>query len=176
MGLDLAALPKNKSGLCILKEEPEFFILYSDEEILSFLQQVKPDIVGIDAPIMEEIKVRKADLMLKKYGAMPPTMKGMKILTRRASNLVKKFNCKFIEVFPTATAKIIGVYDRDWRNMAKKLGIKAKTKHEIDAYLAAYTAYLYLIGKAEEIGEKEKIVIPKKIKKFKFNFSYMLYA
>ncbi|MEM2935542.1 MAG: DUF429 domain-containing protein [Candidatus Thermoplasmatota archaeon] len=175
-GLDLAALPKNKSGLCILKEKPEFFILYSDEEILSFFENVKPDIVGIDAPIMDEVKVRKADLLLKKYGAMPPTMQGMKILTERASKLVKKLNCKVIEVFPTATAKIIGIYDKNWQRMTEKLGINAKSKHELDAYLAAYTAYLYLIGEAEEVGDEEKVIIPKKIKKFKFNFPYIPYA
>ena len=176
VGLDLAGVPKNESGVCILKEKPEFFILYEDEEILSFFKNFKPDIVAIDAPLMEEIRIRKADLLLKKYGAMPPTMRGMKTLTKRASELVKKINCKVIEVFPTATAKILGVYDKNWKRMAEKIGINVKSKHELDAYLAAYTAYLYLLGEAEEVGEEEKIVIPKKIKKFKFNFSYILHV
>jgi predicted nuclease with RNAse H fold len=175
-GLDLAALPKNESGVCILKEGPEFFILYEDEEILSFFKNFEPDIVAIDAPLMEEVRIRKADLLLKKYGAMPPTMQGMEILTRRARELVKRINCRVIEVFPTATAKILGIYDKNWRNMAEKLRINVKSKHELDAYLAAYTAYLYLIGKAEEVGDEEKVVIPKKIKKFKFNFPYILHA
>ncbi|MBC7128444.1 MAG: DUF429 domain-containing protein [Thermoplasmatales archaeon] len=165
VGLDLAALPKNESGVCILKEKPEFFIFYEDEEILSFFKNFEPDIVAIDAPLMEEIRIRKADLLLKKYGAMPPTMQGMKILTKRANKLVKKLNCRVIEVFPTATAKIIGIYDKNWRSMAEKLGINIKSKHELDAYLAAYTAHLYLIGEAEEVGDEEKVVIPKKNKK-----------
>lgn len=161
IGIDLAALPKNPTGICIVKgKNTELFTVHEDDEILAVIRKEKPQIVAIDAPLMNEVRVREADRQLKKYGAMPPTMPSMRQLVERAKQLVKKINYPVIEVFPTATAKILGVYSKNWREMAEKLDIEAKSKHELDAYLAAYTAYLYLHGKAKEVGEKEKIVIP----------------
>lgn len=162
VGIDLSALPKNKTAICILnKESIRFFSFHEDDDIVEFVNSSSPDIIAIDAPLMKKIMVRKADKLLKKYGALPPTMASMAKLTKRAMKLIEKFNAKVIEVFPTATAKILGVYEKNYKAMAEKLGIKAKDKHEVDAYLAAYTAYLYLQGKAEEIGGKRKVVIPK---------------
>jgi len=158
-GIDLAALPKNPTGVCIISKEISFFTLYKDEEIIEVIEEAMPKIVAIDAPLMEEIRVRQADKMLKKYGAMPPTMASMQKLVKRANRLVKKIMFDVIEVFPTASAKILGIYDKNWRRMAARVSIEVKNKHELDAYLAAYTAYLYLHGKAEKIGEG--IVIPK---------------
>ncbi|HEC93455.1 MAG TPA: DUF429 domain-containing protein [Candidatus Atribacteria bacterium] len=160
IGIDLSALPKNPTGVCILKDGIRLFTLYKNEEIISCIKEEMPDITAIDAPLMKKIMIRKADKILKKYGAMPPTMPSMKKLTKRAMKIVMEINARVIEVFPTATAKIIGVYDKDYKKMAEKLGIKARNKHEVDAYLAAYTAYLYLQGKTEEVGGKRKVVIP----------------
>jgi len=164
-GIDLAAKPKNPSGVCFFESasEYELFTLYTDEEIVEAVNERKANLIAIDAPLMEETRVRKADTILKKYGAMPPTMPGMRLLVERARELVKRLNGTVIEVFPTASAKILGVYDKDYRKMIEKIGIKAKNKHEVDAYIAAYTAYLYKKGLCEEVGEKEKVIIPKKI-------------
>lgn len=159
VGIDLAALPKNSTGICIISKEIFLYTLYKDEEIIEAIEEAKPKIVAIDAPLMEKIRIRQADKMLKKYGAMPPTMASMKQLVKRANKLIKKIEYDVIEVFPTASAKILGIYDKDWRKMATKIGIEAKNKHELDAYLAAYTAYLYLNGRTEKIGEG--VVVPK---------------
>lgn len=165
VGIDLAAKKKNPTGICLFnsKNEYELLTLYEDDEIIEFVNNAKPILIAIDAPLMEKIRVREADIILKKYGAMPPTMQGMKELTKRANRIVKKLNGIVIEVFSTASAKILGIYDRDYKKMMNKLKIKAKNKHELDAYLAAYTAYLYLNDMAIEIGGKEKIIIPKGI-------------
>lgn len=160
-GIDLAAKPKNPTGLCFMKDSYKLLTVYEDEEILNEVNKEKPDIIAIDAPLMEKIRIREADKILKKYGAMPPTMASMAMLTKRAGKLVKKFDMAVIEVFPTATAKILGFYDKDYKKMARFLGIEAKNEHEVDAYISAYTAYLYLNGKAIGIGKKEKIIIPK---------------
>ncbi len=162
IGIDLAALPKNPTGICILKEGSiKLFTVHEDEEIVGIIRKEKPQIVAIDAPLMNEIRVREADKQLKKYGAMPPTMPSMKKLVERARQLIEKIDSPIIEVFPTATAKILKIYSKNWRETAEKLAVEAKNKHEVDAYLAAYTAYLYLQGKAKEVGGKEKVVIPK---------------
>jgi len=164
-GIDLAAKPKNPSGICLFEsmDKYELFTLYSDEEIVDAVNEKNAEIIAIDAPLMEEIRIREADRMLKKYGAMPPTMPGMRLLVERAKKLVKMLNGVVIEVFPTASAKILGIYDKDYRKMVGKLNVEAKNKHELDAYIAAYTGYLYKKGLCEEVGNKEKIIIPKKI-------------
>lgn len=69
-------------------------------------------------------------------------------------------DAKVIEVFPTASAKILGFYSREYKNMASSIGIKAKNRHEVDAYIAALTGILHLEGKTEMAGE---IVVPAKL-------------
>ncbi|KAA0002125.1 MAG: DUF429 domain-containing protein [Thermoplasmata archaeon] len=159
MGIDLAALPKNPTGLCTIGKTISLSTVYGDQEILSYVHRMAPDMVAVDAPLMEEIRVREADRLLKKYGAMPPTMPSMALLTERARRIVTRLKAPVIEVFPTASAKILGIYEKNWRSMAEKIGIPAQNKHELDAYLAAYTAYLFTIGKAEKVGGA--VVIPK---------------
>lgn len=160
-GIDLAGLPKNPSGVCIIDREIHLSTLYTDEEIIGIINKNSPEIVAIDAPIMDKIRIRKADKILKKYGAMPPTLPSMKILTERAKRIVSSIKSEVIEVFPTASAKIMGLYDRNWHKMAENFGIFAENKHQLDAYIACYTAYLYLNGMAEEVGGRRKVVIPK---------------
>ena len=165
MGIDLAALPKNPTGVCVMgKEDIILTTVYGDEEIMEEVRKSEVELIAVDAPLMEEVKVRDVDKFLKKYGAMPPTMKGMRKLTERAWKLMEKmereFNVKIIEVFPTATAKILGIYSKNWVEMGNILNIEARNKHELDAYLCAITACLYLEGKAIAIGEDGKIVVP----------------
>lgn len=160
-GIDLAGLPTNPTGICIIGEEIFLLTLYEDEEIIKTVNKASPRIVAIDAPLMKKIMVRKVDKILKKYGAIPPTLPSMRTLTERAKRIVNSIESEIIEVFPTASAKIMEIYDKNWQKMAEKIGISVKNKHELDAYIACYTAYLYLNGMAEKIGGKRKVVIPK---------------
>ncbi|OYT60683.1 hypothetical protein B6U81_04560 [Thermoplasmatales archaeon ex4484_30] len=162
-GIDLAGKEKNPTGICILGDKIELFTLYKNDDIIECISDASPQLVAIDAPLMEgEIRVRDVDMELKKYGAMPPTMKSMRELCLRGIDIVKKIPFPVIEVFPTASAKIMGFYEKDYKKMANLLGIKPKNEHEMDAYIAALTGRLYLKGKAIEIGKKEKVVIPLK--------------
>lgn len=166
VGIDLAGKPINPTGICILQNtQKEFKTVYSDQQILKIILETKPDIIAIDAPLMEgEPRVRKADILLKKYKAFPPTFSGMKPLTIRGSHLADQLRpcCRVIEVFPTATAKILGVHYGNYKETAEALHIEVKNKHELDAYLCCLTAELFLSGNAIEIGDEDgKIVIPK---------------
>jgi len=168
VGIDLAGKTANPTGICIFNNDEILFrTLYSDEEILQFSSSLKPDIIAIDAPlIIGEPRVRKADKILKRYGALPPTWPSMKHLTQRGSRIATLLEnyCKVIEVFPTATAKILGIYDQDYRETAKTLEINVRNKHELDAYLCCITAKMFLEGKTVEVGdEKGKIIIPRNI-------------
>lgn len=166
IGIDLAGKTTNPTGICILKDDKtEFKTVYSDKQILDIPSRLKPDIIAIDAPIMYgEPRIRKADRILKKYGALPPTLSAMKSLTLRGSGLAARLATRYnvIEIFPTATAKILGIYSRNYRETVSKLDIKVKNKHELDAYLCYLTAKMFLEGKTVEIGNKTgTIIVPK---------------
>lgn len=166
VGIDLAGKEKNPTGVCTLCGDSSYFdvlsikTLYRNRDVIEYAACNKADVVAIDAPLIEgEIKVREGDRILKKYGALPPTMPSMRELSVRAMKISKLVDREVIEVFPTASAKILGFYNKDYRKMALLRGIKVRNKHEMDAYIAALTGLLYLEGKTEMAGE---IVIPAK--------------
>jgi predicted nuclease with RNAse H fold len=146
-------------------DEIRFETVYSDEAILEVSKRFKPDIIAIDAPLMQgEPRIRLADKMLKKYKALPPSLPSMKALTLRGSKLAEQLRKQFetIEVFPTATAKILNIYSRNFEETAEKLGIKVKNKHELDAYLCCLTAEMHLKKKTVKIGDENgEIVLPR---------------
>ncbi len=175
-GIDLAGNPKNKTGFCVLEVNAGKWVftktLLSDCEIIAELEKAKPNIVAIDAPITFSGKNRLCDIELHEYGALPVTLRGMEVLAVRGSELAKELsNFKLIEIYATATAKILGFYDKNEKKVQKALlnsGIKGDietrflTKDELDAIFAAMTGYLHLEGMTEEKGgEDGKIVVPR---------------
>ncbi|PIV67690.1 MAG: DUF429 domain-containing protein [Euryarchaeota archaeon CG01_land_8_20_14_3_00_38_12] len=167
VGIDLAGLEKNKTGFCILRNRTvETFIVHTDDEIVENVKKIKPDVVGVDAPLIYPPKIRKCDRLLKKYGAMPPTMKSMGVLSKRGFFLAKRLkDFNVIEVFPTGSAKILGIYSRDievMKNGLLNFGLvfenSISTKDEVDALLAALTGLLHLHELTEDVGDKEGVV------------------
>lgn len=175
VGIDLAGLERNDTGFCVLEEKrASVSILHSDMQITAAIEREKPGLVCIDAPLtFPRGTERAADSALRKYGAIPPTTGGMVYLNKRGVALREALEKRFplIEVFPTATAKILGYHDTEPSKMQKgllSLGITGDpekrylTKDEADAISAALTGYLYLLGKTEQVGDEEgKITIPK---------------
>lgn len=166
IGIDLAGKTKNPTGICLLNNDKLVIkIVKTNDQILKTCFDFKPEIIAIDAPIMKgKPRIRKADKILKKYKALPPNLPSMIQLTLRGSKLAEKLcsNFKVIEVFPTATAKILGIHDKNYKQTAEKLGIIIKNKHELDAYLCCITAKLFLEKKALKIGDKQgKIIVPR---------------
>lgn len=177
-GLDLAGNPKNDTGFCILqvtadRKHVSTSILHSDSEILERLKKTKPDLTAIDAPLMYNCVNRKCDDELREYGALPVTLRGMETLAKRGCRLAEKLredNLEFIEVFSTATAKILGFYDRKEVVMQKNLissgmdgsvNERMLSKDEIDAIFAAITACLHISKKTVAVGDEEgKIITP----------------
>jgi predicted nuclease with RNAse H fold len=166
LGIDLAGKSNNPTGICILKNNDIILkTVNEDKEIMEITSTLKPDIIAIDTPIIHgKPKIRKADIILKKYKALPPTLPGMIPLTIRGSKLAIQLSnySRVIEVFPTATAKILGIYHKNYKETAAFLDVKVKTKHELDAYICCLTGKLFIERKTENIGdEKGKIIIPK---------------
>lgn len=77
VGIDLAGKEKNPTGLCSIFRKEEcgevmLSTLYRNKDIVEYANSMNPDIVAIDAPLIEgEIKIREGDRILKKYGALP---------------------------------------------------------------------------------------------------------
>ena len=161
-GIDLAGKEKNNTGLAFLGEFSQVRIVHSDEEIIREVLEKKPALVCIDAPLSlpRDGKMRPADRELKRYGALPPLMGGMRSLTERGIKLKRKLRelgFKVIEVFPRASQKILGIKDEE---DLKRFGIRISSlsKDEFDAILAALTGIFYLKGKARLV--EGEIVVP----------------
>jgi len=165
LGIDLAGKSKNPTGICILKDDDIILkTVFEDKEILDIAITLRPDIIAIDSPIISgKPRIREADILLKKYKAFPPTLHGMIQLTMRGSKLAEQLSkySYVIEVFPTATEKILGLYNKNYKETAKILNVNVKSKHELDAYICCLTGKLFIEGKTEKVGnENGKIVIP----------------
>jgi predicted nuclease with RNAse H fold len=165
LGVDLAGNSKNLTGICVFNNSNiQFKSVNEENEIINIANTLKPNVIAIDSPIIHgKPRIRKSDIMLKKYKPFPPILPGMKQLTIRGTKLAEKLLKFFeiIEVFPTATSKILGIYHKNFRETAAILEIKVKNKHELDAYLCCLTGKLYLEGKTVSIGDETgKIIIP----------------
>lgn len=169
IGIDLSAKEQNPTGLCLLYGSVAITKdAYTNTEILSFCRENLFSLIAIDAPL-STIKNRECDRQAKKYGAMPTTMFSMKLLTERAISLVNQLESQYvkkIEVFPTGTAKILDVYNKDRRlttnNLFEKFNIRFEgnfSKHQIDSFLSALTGKLWVEELCLEIGNQSGIII-----------------
>jgi predicted nuclease with RNAse H fold len=176
VGIDLAGLETNPSGFAVLEDgEFETSLAYSDEQIIELCKSHGPDLVAIDAPLTlpRRGNLRKSDLSLIRRGlrVFPPTFAGMRKLTERGMRLAKKLRAKkirVIEVHPRTSGLILfHAADRArWLAEMDRLGYGVrggKSRHEIDAVMAAMTGLLHLRRKTEEVGARREgsIVIPK---------------
>lgn len=176
IGIDLAGNPRNETGFCIFEVNSDnkivkTSILHSNSEIINKIMEIFPEIIAIDAPLIFNGINRGCDEKLRDYGALPVTLRGMEVLAKRGSELateLKKLNFRFIEVFSTASAKILGFYDSKDIEMQKKLmnsGLigdlqnRFLTKDELDAVFAAITGYLYLNNSTESVGDDSGIIV-----------------
>jgi predicted nuclease with RNAse H fold len=181
IGIDLAGLSKNPTGLALLKGNAvKTSLIYTDSEILENITRNVPSLIAIDAPLSLPKRgeaFRKADReMIKKgYRVFPPNLPAMKKLTLRAirlNRLIEENAYKTIEVHPTSTRKALQMPLKNWetiQEILKTLGLKGELEtrplatHEIDAITAALTATLHLKKQTELIGDEENgIIVPKK--------------
>jgi predicted nuclease with RNAse H fold len=169
----------------------EVKLLKKDRDIIERLETHTFSIISVDAPLNVKSKQsRECDRLMKKYGAMPLKLNGMKMLADRAELLLKQLknnmenqhinsNQEFLEVFPTGTAKILGFYNRDINtyrnNLIKILNVfkisnsdileQTSTKHELDSVITGFTGWLYKKQLTASVGETgAEIIIPDKQK------------
>jgi len=189
VGLDLAGSPTRNTGICLLKgmTVPSYATVYSDDEILAFIEAARPDLVAIDAPLslppgrksIEDRQgehFRDCDRELLKLGIrfFPITLGPMRLLTTRGIRLKKRLarlGFKVIEIYPGAAQDLWKIARKQkglprLRRGLEKLGLigLAKTMNgdELDAVTGAMVGRLYLKGRAEVLGNFRQgaIVIP----------------
>jgi hypothetical protein len=188
VGLDLAGVESRPSGFCVLDGlKAETCVLHTDREIIQKIEQLRPRVIAIDAPLslppgrksIEErtdVHLRECDkeLLKRRIKFFPVTIGPMRKLTERGINLKKTLKSKgfrVIEVYPGGAQDILKIPRKqkglnELRKGLEKLGIKGLTSrmndHELDAVTCAFTGKLFLEGKSETLGIIENgIVMPK---------------
>ncbi len=155
VGIDLAGKSENPTGFCVLTQNgAKTKKLFTDEEILNEIEKAKPQVVAIDAPLWlppQGVAWRLGEILLQKRGFRPLSLllPSMRLLSLRAKGLaekIRKMGITVIEVFATASEKILGVKKE-----------KQKNKDEYDALICALTAKAFLEGKYEDLGG---IIVP----------------
>jgi predicted nuclease with RNAse H fold len=179
VGIDLAGVAHRPTGICLLRGlSAETAILFSDEEILSYVRESRPVLAAIDAPLtlppgrktIEEkgdshFRPCDVELRRRKIPFFPITLGPMRKLTSRGirlQSLIKAEGVRVIEIYPGGAQDIWGI-PRAKRNLYElkrglsRLGIvglkKEISAHELDAASGAYVGYLFLQGKAEIYGD-----------------------
>ena len=172
IGVDLAGSPRRITGLCYLEQDlqAEVSRAYSDDEILTFIDDHEAKVIAIDAPLSlpRSGGLRKCDEELRRVGirVLPPVLGGMRKLTERAIKLreiLESQGHKVIEVFPTGARKILGLPSRRMgvdalRDALIAYGMRELPddvdQHILDAAICALVGLHYLRGEYVVFGDE----------------------
>ena len=160
-------------------------VAYHDEEILSIVEETKPDFVPIDAPLSlpngrktihdrngEHLRECDRELQRRKIRFFPITLGPMRMLTERGLALkseIETMGVRIVECYPGAAQDIweIPRQHRDLKGLLrglKDLGVRGltgqMTSDELDAVTAALVGRWFLLGRGEILGGEEGILIP----------------
>jgi predicted nuclease with RNAse H fold len=178
VGLDLAGVPTRPTGACLLRTmTAEAAELGGDDEIAAFVAAGRPDLVVVDAPLhlppgrktiddRNGAHFRPCDLELKarKIPFFPITLGPMRGLTVRGMALKKRLEragFPTLEMYPGGAQDVWDIprARRDRRGLRVglgRLGVRGLTaemsEHELDAVTGALVGRLYMLGRAEVLG------------------------
>jgi len=162
-------------------------LLYKDEAILKEIEENKPEVVAIDAPLSlpagresvdqkTNVRLRECDkeLLRRRIKFFPVTLSPMRKLTNRGIKLRKTLendSFKVIEVYPGGAQDILRIPRKQQGLESLKAGLDKleidglkdqMSDHELDAVTCALVGKLWLEGKAVIYGTTEQaIVMPK---------------
>jgi predicted nuclease with RNAse H fold len=185
IGLDLAGVESRPTGFCILiGMNAETSIIYTDEEVLKRIQESKPSMVAIDAPLSlpagresieqkTKVHLRECDKELLRRGIrfFPITLGPMRKLTNRGINLRRTLedkNFRVIEVYPGGAQDVLGIPRKqrgleELRAGLETAGVRGLTSqmgdHELDAVTCALVGKLFLEGKSITYGTPEQAIV-----------------
>jgi predicted nuclease with RNAse H fold len=177
IGVDLTGAEKRPSGVALLYDGGHVLTtrLKRNGEIISYVLNVKPDLVSIDSPLSlpeDPTKIyRECELTLKRrgigvYWCLLPSMKALTMRGIELAGRLRQEGFEVIESYPGAAQDILGI---PRKNKGKQLladalsvyGIKGNlnvSHDELDAITAAIVGQYYLRGKYEELG---CLILPK---------------
>lgn len=189
VGVDLAGSFKRPTGLCSLDNKlvAKFTTVYEDAEIVRFIEDEKPSVVAIDAPLSlprgrksindrtgPHLRQCDRELLKLKIKFFPVTLGPMRKLTERGIKLADELRTrgfKVIEVYPGAAQDVLLISRKrnldSLREGLLKLKIKGDVKkaneHELDAITAALVGLMFLESKVVALGDPEEglLYIPK---------------
>jgi len=188
IGLDLAGVENRPTGFCILTNmKVNTCIVFADKEIIQRIDQIKPCLIAIDAPLclppgrksIEErtnVHLRECDRELLKIGIklFPITLGPMRKLTVRGialKEILEGKKLKVIEAYPGGAQDVLGIPRKQngldkLRVGMEKLGLEGlnsqMSDHELDAVTCSYVGKLLLEGEAIRHGAVgQEIVLPK---------------
>jgi hypothetical protein len=180
LGVDLAGVPHRPTGICLLDKDgrARTMLLYEDREILDYARENQPALIAVDAPLnlppgrksMAERNgshYRRCDIELRrrKIPFFPITLGPMRKLTERGIRLKRRLEAEgfqVVEIYPGGAQDVwrIPRAKRNKEGLKRGLarqGIKGLTRsasdHELDAATGALVGLLFLIGKAEVLGD-----------------------
>jgi predicted nuclease with RNAse H fold len=131
--------------------------LYRDEDIVSTIAS-RVSVVAIDAPIAREARMRELDreAIRRGYRVLPPSMRGMRMLTQRAWKIsleLINIGVEVIETHPRSAIKSSGTQSLEELLSIYGIEISPEIKGRIlrrkdieDAIVASVVAYCYYIG------------------------------
>jgi len=162
----------------------ETFLVYTNEEIVRKIEESKPKVIAIDAPLSlptgrksieqrTNVHLRECDKELLKRGIkfFPVTLGPMRKLTSRGITLreiLENKHFKVIEVYPGGAQDILKIPRkqqglRRLRAGLEELGIKGlndeMNDHELDAVTCALVGKLFLEGKTIIYGTREQAIV-----------------
>ena len=183
IGIDLSGKPENPTGICFLDGfNLNFSTLFENNKILSYIIDINPSLVIIDAPLSlpkgrcclsqncgcskNGGHFRAAEVEMRKYGrTLPLTFRGMRMLTERGIQIAEKLRNKYtvLESHPRTIQKILGflnLYD-DLMNYFELP--ENVSEHELDAALLVIAGIFYVREEFMEFGDTEEgtIILPK---------------
>ena len=160
IGVDLAAKPSKCSGFAVIDLSGggpilvKAVCLSGDDSIVSNVDQFKPLVISIDAPLMRKPFMRDVDKALIRMGSrvFPPNFSWMKELSIRGWRLsvkLMKAGYEVVETHPRSVLMLSGVNDA--LALLSRLGIEVKVKalrrkDLLDASIAAAVAYCVVNG------------------------------
>jgi len=186
VGIDLAGSPKRPTGLCVLRNMiAETRVVFSDDDILDFVREVRPTLIPIDAPLSlpngrltvhdrsgEHLRECDRELLRNGIRFFPVTLGPMRMLTERGLALKAKLNAmryQTVECYPGAAQDLWRIprqhQDRlGLLNGLRKLGLRglkiSATSDELDAATAALVGRWLLLGQGLMLGGDSGILIP----------------
>jgi uncharacterized protein len=185
VGLDLAGVETRPTGFCILRNmTAETFLAFKDEEMLQRIEEVKPQVIAIDAPLSlpegresieqrTSVHLRKCDkeLLRRRIKFFPITLGPMRQLTNRGINLkvnLEKRHFKVIEVYPGGAQDILGIPRKQQGLEKLRTGLEEEgigglkdgmSDHELDAVTCALVGRLFLLGKSVTFGTCDQAIV-----------------